>query len=416
MSISLDNTPAADVPAFAPIIYSGTTDRWPFDTEGDRQADEFDQLADEVKLTLEKSSGTFGFGDFWDENDTIEVTGLEGTLAKYNGLHTITAIASTTITTDTDYDDGAQLLGEDATVARRNDTLNVVVKVYDDVATELLNEIYVPVRTGGAFEVDVSRVVQQSLGSDFSLTPGAVSCDNAAKVIECEFYETFQGPDYKVFHSTLQETHDFIAHRAADITDQFGGVATKNSLHQLNFFASDKIIYKALADVVINRVSFDPDNESPTVVPVVNVYGHVMAVYEVPLGAKTVTIRAYHQESAESNIKIPVTVRIRETCTGKRLYWLNRLGGYSQMEVTKFDATKNRRRIDKYTTESDYVYAYYTVSDGDENYSYLQDIIDSPEIRDQDGNLVEVTDSNLTYRQEDVEPVITIKDKKAWIR
>lgn len=86
------------------------------------------------------------------------------------------------------------------------------------------------------------------------------------------------------------------------------------------------------------------------------------------------------------------------------------------MEVTKFDATKNRIRIDKYTTESDYVYAYYTVSDGDENYSYLQDIIDSPEIRDQDGNLVEVTDSNLTYRQEDVEPVITIKDKKAWIR
>jgi len=47
---------------------------------------------------------------------------------------------------------------------------------------------------------------------------------------------------------------------------------------------------------------------------------------------------------------------------------------------------------------------------------YLQDLIDSPEIRDENGELVYVLDAELIYRAETVQPVVTLKIEKEWLR
>ena len=86
------------------------------------------------------------------------------------------------------------------------------------------------------------------------------------------------------------------------------------------------------------------------------------------------------------------------------------------MVVHRYEDTKVTDKIDRYTTDSWIERTLYGIEEPEELGEYLQDLIDSPEIRDENGDLVYVLEAELIYRAETVQPVVTLKIEKNWLR
>lgn len=388
---------ATDYAGQAPIVISGDCSRYPY---------VLGVLDREDILSIQgSSSGNFlrlninAFIEFGEVGDTIQVSGLTGDAAIFNGRHEIGVKLAGRVITTTPWQAVSTSTG---TVTRLNENLLVRVKLdgFGQVDTRVIN---------GKFSVDVSRLIY--FESIFSFEVGKLDCSGFVNDIDISFDEVFQGVDYLPKIVSDAATLDFLAHNTTDISNL---TTTKTNHHQTILRAKDYIIWHEIAvqSTPGEEYLFELYKNGALEVDISIAIGnkHGGYVYRIPSDAKVITIKS------DSPSKELLTYIVPQTCTGKRLYWLNRLGGYSIMEVHKFEKISEAEKIREYPTESSELIRLYGIEEYEGQGEYYKDLIDSPEIRDEAGEQVWLVDTNLTYRTERAAPVVTIKTSHKWMR
>jgi hypothetical protein len=425
MAVTITTGLPADFAAFAPVVIEGTTDRWPF-TGVTRQSNSVTSIGSTGSKVNLVSMDDFVVSGF-KANDTILIEGLTGTAAQWNGRQNVIEVGAAPenyCRIDQDYT-GATISGQTGTAYRMNDNLFIRLNIANDTDSEELGEIYARV-ADGEFSADVSKTIQQAFSSQFTLATGnqATAAAHGSKEIEITFDEVFTAVDYSLTEATGAATpEEGIGHMSADIADQMNPATFEVSKNTaLDYRAADKIIFRAFVDEYNEidtscKVEFNPDNGAATDVFATIVNKNLIAVYQIPIGAKQVVITVYSVNSGGVGtvIRNPLTVNVPATHTDKRLYFLNHFGGWHVMEVHKFEDRTVSTKIDKWTVETYTERTLYGIEEHHDTGLYLADLVDSPEIRDEDGELVEVLESDLIYRAELIQPIVKLKIEKNHI-
>jgi hypothetical protein len=425
MAVTITTGLPDDFAAFAPVIIEGTTDRWPF-TGMVRQSETIiDIEEDDGKLGLRMAGNIATFK----EDDTILLEGATNQFAQYNGRHKAAAATyyagpnQTVLQTQTDW--VAATTGDTGTAYRMNDNLFIRLNIANDTDSEALGELYARV-ANGAFSADVSKPIQQAFSSQFTLATGnqATAAAHGSKEIEITFDEVFTAADYSLTIATGAATpEEGIGHMSADITGMLNPAtvaASRVPFDEYRIAPGGKIIYRGFCDPAeIDarlEIWFKPSPGTTTDVVTTIVNKNFVAVYQVPATAKSVTVQTQNYDGmAWYGIRKDVFIKVANTQTGKRLHFLNHLGGWHVMEVHKFEDRTVSTKIDKWTVETYTERTLYGIEEHRETGLYLADLVDSPEIRDETGELVEVLDSELLYRAELIQPVVRLKLEKNHI-
>ena len=414
----------ADFAAFAPVLIEGETSRHPFDGSGDRVEMAIDTIeGDGGKLNISHALAVLKDAE---ADDTVLIKGLTGEAEALNGFHKIETVKVDGSITMTTIYAGIQLDSLDGTCYRMNENLMVRANVYevvDDGGTPkpiLINYCYGKVDGAGKFNIDISKVVQMALGSQFVLDNSKVNevlVRRGSKKIKVTFSEVFLATNYSMtIADDINTVEEGIAHRSADIKDMF---ATRLPIY--NMYAGDKVIIRAY--IKADEVDFDA---SPAVVPAIRINGvfwypmawannNAMYVYKIDSDVTTIEI-GKGDGATFIRLRDAVTIVKPKTCTGKRLYFLNNEGGFSVMEVHKFEDTKVVKRIDRYAVDSYIERTLFGIEEHDTTGAYLKDLISSPEVYDEAGAMVEVLETEMMYVAEEIAPVVRIKIKENFIQ
>jgi len=411
MAVTITAQPAADFAAFAPVIIEGTTNRNPF-VAGVRETLTIAKVKTAGGKVVFEMSATITGG--WQQGDTVLVEGLTGTMAVWNGRHEVDDVVSTDIETLTVGTPTTTTMA--GTMTRLNENLAVRLEVLNATDSIQLEPVFAPVAADGTFKGDVSKSIQAALKGWFSLTAGQPSLANVSKEITVEFTEVFLAVDY-----SLKEIADPAAgldpkqaHLSTDIAGMIAGTVIPYS----TFRAKDKILFHFLHGVSTFISVRITQGATVTTTAMTITRKHGAIVYQIPAGnTAPVLIEVLNTEPVPANvIKTPLLVRIASNCTGKRLYYLNHKGGYYSFEVVEYEDKVRSEKIDRYTTES---YIERTLRGAIEwigTSDYLNDLIDSREVRDEAGELVHVLTTDLKVRGENIQPEVTIKIKKDLIK
>jgi hypothetical protein len=184
--------------------------------------------------------------------------------------------------------------------------------------------------------------------------------------------------------------------------------------------AKDKILFRVLVNEATEideqlRAEFEPDQGSDATVTMTIKENNAMAVFQIPTAAKQVTVRTYTCKTdgtSDVTIRNPLIVNVPNTCTGKRLYYLNHMGGWYCMEVHRYEDRTISKKIDRYTVESYIERTLYGIEEYEASGGYLADLVDSAEVYDENGAAVEVLSTELIYRDEIIRPEVRIKIEK----
>jgi len=394
---------ADDYAGYAPIVLTGETDRYPF-TSGVRQQNTVTGISDSGGKLLITISGT----QLMKAGDTVFLSGLEGDADVFNTRHQINTVTLSTILTTTDWQAVTSSTG---TVTRLNDGLIVRMEIKAGTTIGILDA---PVRAGGLFSGDVGGIIKTAFTSIFTLTAGAVDPIGFVKTIEVDVTEVFQDKNYQPKNGDDDATGEFFAHATTDFTNQ---LTTANTQHQTRLKANRSIFFHALHPNA-ERVAFKPDNATATTYTTIDNSPadlvHVAASFVIPVGARTVEVTT-HTAGSTTPLKPALLYIVPPECTNKCLYWLNQLGGYTSMPIVKYEDRKVTEKIDRWNVESYIERTVYSVIEPEGFGDYLQDLIDSPEVRDETGKQVYLIDGQLKYRGEEVQAVVTLKIEKEWI-
>jgi hypothetical protein len=417
MAITISTALPANFAAFAPVVVIGETTRWPYvGTTRINQA--ITAMQDDGGKLLLKVADESGFAPM----DTILVEGATGARAIYNGRHKLDDTAAGELTTTTAW--SAVAAGGYGTAYRMNENLSIITNVRNVTDSATVGSVYTRV-TDEKFSVDIGKVVQMALGSQFTIATGNKATEAAlgSKAFKLTFDESFLAPDYSLTIATNQAAAiaTGIGHRSADILNMIAPTTLASSrLPMQTYRAKDKIIFRVFVDeeTEINeqlRAEFTPDQGSETTVTMTIAENNAMAVYQIPTGAKQITVSTYTCKADGTNATIvrnPFTVNVPNTCTGKRLYYLNHMGGWYCMEVHRYEDRTISKKVDRYTVESYTERTLYGVEEYEASGGYLADLVDSAEVYDENGAAVEVLSTELIYRDELVRPEVRIKIEK----
>lgn len=406
MSIVTTKALEGDQAAYAPCILTGTSSR--------------DPQGCNVAITgYGNSSGRFaithdaGVTPF-ENNDTITIKGATGDLAKYNGRHRVwNVISPTNLITDTSWSGGTT--AAIGTLYRSNDNILIRGDVYN-VSSVLIGSVYVQ-PTNGSFSMDFARTFQTMLSSIFSLTAGDRPTTGAAAVYKIKMFEQWQSPTFaKVEFESAGYEQNGLVHRTTTVANNITGV---DLLQSNNVIAEGgKLLVHFMTHKTTNvSVLFTSSTGSLTIISTTIVNKHGLAVYQVPTGAKWVTalVRFFNGSEYEI-IKTPLLVRVIDNSCGKRLYFLNRLGGYSSIEFKEYDKITEAEKIDQYAVKSWLYYSMDSVIEARGSAAYFDGITDALEVYDENGVATEVLDKQVThYANGNIQLNINIRNEQHLI-
>jgi hypothetical protein len=424
MAITITTGLSTDFAAFAPVIIEGVTNRHPFNEDGERPQMSISMIdSDGGKLkifhpTSELEGALAG--------DTVLIKGLTETAQEFNGLHIIDTVNDPNdITLSTIYQ-GVQISSLNGTCTRMNDNLMVRGDIFEIKTVEgitkphFINNCYAKVDRAGGFVMDISKIAQMVLGSQFTLDNDKLTnelVERGSKIINVKFSEMFIAPDFSmqaIEIDGLVETG--IAHRTANLRGMFD-----TKLPMTNMFAGDKVIVRAF----LKESEIDIDGDPP-VIPALRVNESIWypmifqnnnALYVHTLTDNVTKLEVGKGVNATfTPLRDPVLIVKPLSCTGKRLYYLNNEGGFSVMEVHKYEDRKVAKKIYKYTVDSYVERTLFGIEEYNSKGAYLKDLISSPEVYDEDGLITEVLDTDLLYIAEEVVPVVKIKIKENFIQ
>lgn len=412
MAVTITTSPAADVAAFGPVVIGGTSSRDPVTTGG---------AAEEVNVGSAQNSGgklnlTLATSSHPLENtDTIIISGMTGSLGWANGRHDILNVSGTSLTTNTNWVSGSG--GSGAKVTRSNDNLLVLCEVRN-AANEVVATITAkPYRK--AWSADIRKVLGSMVGSIFSLTPGAISSAAASAAYTVRVYEQWLTAGYNV---NKIETPSLgiggVAHRAATIAWQLSG-----ALPNTPYAAKDKIIVTWLDPNSQTKAVFYPRTVTGwgTMTQVTPTFTRKRGavVYQIPPTAVFV-----HVVIVETSISPPAQppympasplVRVPQTTCNKRLYWLNLMGGYTVTELTDIEEADAVDRVERFVAKGYKRRRFWTVEETKFSSAYLDGLLMSPEVRDENGNLVRIVSKELVTVADQVRLEIEVEDERDFV-
>ncbi len=429
--VKINNAAVADDYAgYAPIVVSGETDRWPFDS-GVRQSEDIDEFSDATgKIMLEIDE----MGDFWKEGDTVLISGVQAAASQFEGRHTVETVLAPGgtgagyLTLETDYpsDYATPITAESGSVvSRMNDSLCVKIEVHDKTNTEVVGEKLARVTAGGVFQADVNRIIQQVFSSLFTLTAGEGNTDGAVREIELKFSEVYQKPDYTLetdYDDSADE--DFYAHRTTRLT------STTTELQNTVFTAGDKLLIHFMGtnfaqDYRVIFTYYGKDGgelDIETVTITTNNRYHGMAVSEIDSDAASAKVQVQRFDTELSpqawvQDKTPLFLPVAPQCIGnKRLYYLNRLGGYASIEFPERERATQATKVDRYAVESHEHWILTSVKEARDRAAYFGDLVDALEIYDESGEPVELLDNRINSYQNDTFDIqVEVRDEQLYI-
>jgi hypothetical protein len=419
MAVTITTSPAADVAAFGPVILAGTSSRDPVTTGG---------AAEEVNINSAQISGgklnlTLATSSHPLENtDTIIISGMTGSLSWANGRHDVLNVSGISLTTNTDWVGGSG--GGGAVVRRANDNLLVLCEVRN-ASNEVVGTVTAkPYRKG--WSVDIRQVLGSMVGSIFSLTPGAISSAAASAAYTVRVYEQWLSAGYNV---NKIETPSLgiggVAHRAATIEGQLSG-----ALPNTPYAAKDKIIVTWLDPYEQSKAVFYPRTATGwgTMTEVTPTFTRKRGavVYQIP--ASAVFIHVVVVDTSFSPLSTPASmpstpasmpsaplVRVPQTTCNKRLYWLNLMGGYTVTELTDIEEADAVDRVEWFVAKGYKRRRLWTVEETKFSSAYLDGLLLSPEVRDENGNLVRIVSKELVTVADQVRLEIEVEDERNFI-
>ena len=404
MSITISTTPSANVAAFAPVTIAGTTTRNPFES-GTRDSRTITAMADSgggfLKLTV--SSQT------WEDDDTILIDGATTDFDQYNGRHTITAKTSTTITTATAW--VAATTGTKGTVYRMNENLYIKLQVINESAA-VIATLYTLVNTDDdSWSFDVSKPLQYELATTFTHTAGAVDMTLQSHEYTLILYEQWQADDYTTTVDAHVTEPTTIAHRTIELP-------TDDNFQCNDHFADNRIMVHYINDTVDDLFfKIETDVGGTTSTAVVTGYNwHYGYVFTFTTSAKWAKITAWHRPDA-IDTQLSDTIIVKKIgCNSTIIYYVNRYGIYSGYECHNWDDTQKTIKVDKYTGEAWQERTLIGKEYVNGVYQDIRDIITSPEVYDEDLELVRVLTDSILYKSDEVNPKIKLRYDETFIQ
>jgi hypothetical protein len=409
MAIVITTAVEGDQAAYAPCILAGTASRDNFTSGGVLIENDITAYGESVEGNL--SIGFASGGANYDNNDTITISGATGDLAKYNGRHEILSFTSVSIKTTTAWTGGTTAaVGK---VTRTNDSIQVRGDVYEGATLKV--SVYTQ-PASKAFSMDFARALQSLLSSIFTLTAGAASTTGAATAYTIKLFEQWQRADYSTREEeTAAEEQTGVAHRTTSVAS-----IDTTALLNTPFAAQGKLFIHIMTSLTSADVEFIFTSTSATAstdtayrMPAVN--KHAAAVYEIPADALRVTVGVKNNDT-KALIKDVLVVRSNINKCGKRLYFLNRLGGYTSIEFTEVESYTDAVKVDRYAVRSYDEQKLQSVLEARDYAAYFRDLADSPEIYDETGKAVELETSTIQYYGNDpIAITVTTKYEQDYI-
>ncbi len=392
-----------DQAVYSPCILSGTCSR---DPQGyTRSLTSYGNTSGYLAVGFASGGATF------ENNDTVVISGATGDLAKYNGRHTVYSVTGTSIRTNTAWTGGTTAAV--GSVLRANDSMMVRLDVYN-AASALVSQVYVP-PVAGAFSVDMAKTLQTLVSSIFTLTDGTINVANAAQAYTIKPYEQWLGINYETVEvASAGYNQAGVAHRTTSVAS-----IDTTALLNTSFAASGKLLIHAMtsltgADVEFQFTSVSKTASTMTEVRMAAVNKHVAAVYAIPTDAIYVTV-LLRNNTTKVAIKDTLTVRNPRNYCGTRLYFLNKLGGYTSIEFPEKRFLTATEKVDRYTTKSYAKQELTSVIEALTKAEYFKDLADSPEVYDENGVQVELLTSEVEYYSESVQITVEVRREQSFI-
>lgn len=397
MAITLTTTMPDDVAAFAPVIIAGTCSRSPVKSGGAVASLSITAWASgtATRVTLTVASGG---GDFY-AGDTVTVTSATGTLAQYNGRHTVYSASTTEIVLTTLWVSGTTAAV--GTITRSNDNMLVRIRVKDATSDDIVGTVYGQ-PDENTFSIDISKILQSQLSSIFTTTTGdTATTAGAVFELKTELAEIYQSPTYTLVEdTTVAAEEEALAHRTTTVTDKIAGTGMLNVSYTTRGLLLVHFMTDKTSGVITRCIPYTKGTAGVTTngdTTIVNKHG--MYVYSIPATADFVTVTVMWDTGGGvyAAIKDVISVKVPTTCIGKRLYFLNKLGGYSSIEFVDYIDTTVTNKVDRYTVESWKERTMTSVTESRGSGAYMADLVDSPEVYDENGIAVEVLDTSMQY-------------------
>jgi hypothetical protein len=265
--------------------------------------------------------------------------------------------------------------------------------------------------------MDFSRTLQTMLSSIFSLTAGDRPTTGAAAIYKIKMFEQWQSRTFaKAELESAGYEQNGLAHRTTTVANNITGV---DLLQSNNVIAEGgKLLVHFMTHKTTNvSVLFTSSTGSLTIISTTIVNKHGLAVYEIPTGAKWVTaLVRFYNGSEYKIVKTPLLVRVIDNSCGKRLYFLNRLGGYSSIEFKEYERKTEAEKIDQYAVRSWLYYSMDSVIEARGSAAYFDGITDALEVYDENGVATEVLDKQVThYANGNIQLNINIRNEQHLI-
>lgn len=403
MAIAITTALEGDQAVYAPCILAGTCSR---DGQG-------------LTKSLTGYGDTSGFlavsfasgGAVYEVGDIVLISGATGDLAKYNGRHSVYSNTATSIRTNTAWIGGTT--AAIGTMIRANENMMVRLDVYN-ASSVLVSQVFVP-PVAGTFSVDMSKTLQTLVSSIFSLVAGTISVANAAHAYTIKPYEQWLDINYATTEvATAAENQEGVAHRTTSVAS-----ITTTALLNSSFAASGKLLIHAMtslsdADVEFSFTSVGKTASVETLLRMVPVNKHVAAVYEIPT-TTIYTVVALKNYTTKALIKVELVVRNPLNYCGTRLYFLNKLGGYTSIEFPEKVFSTVTEKVDRYTTKSYLKYELTSVIEAKTRADYFKDLADSPEVYDENGVQWELLTGEIEFYNESVQITAEVRREQSFI-
>jgi hypothetical protein len=403
MAVTVTQAITGDQAGYAPIILAGTTSR---DPQGyTRSLTGYGNTSGYLAVSFASGGATF------ENNDTVIISGATGSLAQYNGRHTVYSVTATSIRTNTAWNGGTTAAV--GTLTRANTNFQMRFDIYDG-SSVLQSRVYAPA-VAGAFSVDLAPQLARLTSTIWTQTAGAVDTSNASAAFTVSIAETWLTDTYEAY-----ELIDALKNQAGTVhrTTSVASIATTALLNNSTMTVQEGATL--LVHFLTNKTSgvrvYFTTASGTTEVAVTITRKHGAAAYTVPTGAKYVSVLVVWFNGSENEaIKDYLKVRVLPQHCGYTVYFLNRLGGFTSVEFPDKELSTDTDRVDRYTTRSYNVLTLGSVEESRGRAAYFRDLVDSPEIYINGVEVPELLDSRLKYYGDNVQLQIEVRDEQSYI-
>jgi hypothetical protein len=418
MSITLiQDIPTGNIAAYDDLFVRVSSDRYEV-TKATAGITAYSQSAGDRRVKI-----TIPIGLSFATGDSVLVYDATGARTIYNGRHDIDSIPTAGILKTETAWPGTAVSGGFGELKRMNDNFTMRVDVND--SDGLIGSMYsYPVIIGSTaqFVFNIAPIIQD-FSTNFEATAGLITMSGSLKDFNADVTEVYQNASYDSIDgdaTSLYGGATVTAYRSVNIDDSLFSGAAATGIKMIHGY--DTLTIRE--DVLLPISWFQTSIGTASATGMFPATGLSKGAYTYMIDVSSMT--------GENEISLVVGDSVAETkyvvidnkCYpyAKTFYFLNRFGGYDPYDFLYCEEEQEAEKVEirrttltGVGTKSDYVTRTYRrlrcegrTAKRNEG-QYLRDLVSSPEVWDEDGVRVRVTNQTLRFRGEDVTPEITVE-------